>query len=121
MKRLAMLIGLSIAAAACGPIDTLPKLPAGDVQAGAVVYQQNCASCHGAELQGTNSGPSHLSIFYEPNHHPDQAFRSAIANGAAQHHWAFGSMPPVPGMTESEIEAVIAFVRSEQVRQGFDN
>ena len=87
---------------------------------GAEVYEQSCASCHGADLRGTDKGPSHLSIVYEPNHHPDDAFRSAIVNGAPQHHWPFGDMPPVEGLSDDEVEAVIAFVRSEQQRLGFE-
>ncbi|MDH3302817.1 MAG: cytochrome c [Acidimicrobiia bacterium] len=80
----------------------------------------NCASCHGADLRGTDKGPSQLSIVYEPNHHPDDAYRSAIANGAPQHHWTFGNMPPIGGLDSEEVEAVIAFIRSEQERQGFE-
>lgn len=91
---------------------------AGDL--GAQVYASSCASCHGADLRGTDKGPSQLSIVYEPNHHPDDAYRSAIANGAPQHHWTFGDMPPVEGLTTEEVEAVIDFIRSEQQRQGFE-
>lgn len=91
-----------------------------DQSAGADVYADNCASCHGADLRGTDKGPSQLSIVYEPNHHPDDAYRSAIANGTPQHHWNFGDMPPVQGLTTDEVEAVIAFIRAEQARQGFE-
>lgn len=92
--------------------------PAGDL--GAQVYASSCASCHGADLRGTDKGPSQLSIVYEPNHHTDDSFRSAIANGAPQHHWSFGDMPPVEGLTNAEVEAVIGFIRSEQERQGLE-
>ena len=87
---------------------------------GSEVYAESCASCHGADLRGTDKGPSQLSIVYEPNHHPDDAYRSAIANGTPQHHWPFGDMPPVEGLTTEEVEAVIAFIRAEQARQGFE-
>ena len=87
---------------------------------GAEVYANSCALCHGADLRGTDKGPSQLSIVYEPNHHPDDAYRSAIANGAPQHHWTFGNMPPVAGLTDEEVESVIAFIRAEQSRQGFE-
>ncbi len=92
--------------------------PGGDL--GAEVYANSCASCHGADLRGTDKGPSQLSIVYEPNHHPDDSYRSAIANGARQHHWSFGDMPPVEGLNDEEVEAVIGFIRSEQQRQGFE-
>lgn len=104
----------------CGGADEGAAPPASaDLALGAEVYAQSCASCHGDDLEGTDRGPSHLSIVYEPGHHPDAAFRSAIANGAMQHHWGFGPMPPVEGLTDDEVDAVIAFIRSEQERRGF--
>lgn len=87
---------------------------------GAELYQANCASCHGSDLRGTELGPSHLSIVYEPSHHPDDSFRSAIANGAGQHHWNFGNMPAVPGLSDADVDEIIAFIRSEQESEGFE-
>lgn len=87
---------------------------------GAEVYRESCASCHGDDLRGTDKGPSHLSIVYEPSHHPDASFRSAIANGTPQHHWGFGDMPPIEGLSDADVEAVIGFVRAEQTRLGFE-
>ena len=87
---------------------------------GATLYQSNCASCHGADLRGTDNGPSHLSIVYEPNHHGDDSFRSAIINGAKQHHWNFGDMAAIQGLDDAQVAAIIGFVRSEQERQGFE-
>ncbi|MEZ5219756.1 MAG: c-type cytochrome [Ilumatobacteraceae bacterium] len=114
---------LTFGAAACGS-DGEPTAAASSddpvLTLGAEVYQQGCASCHGADLRGTDKGPSHLSIVYEPNHHSDDSFRSAIANGAPQHHWPFGDMPAVEGLSAEEVEAVIAFIRSEQQRLGFE-
>lgn len=107
---------------ACGGSDA--DLEAGrgasGLDRGAEVYAESCASCHGADLRGTDKGPSHLSIVYEPNHHPDESFRRAIAVGVPQHHWDFGNMPAVDGLSEDAVEAVIAFVRAEQERQGFE-
>ena len=107
-----------VIATACGGSPAATE-PAGPGQ-GAELYQANCASCHGADLRGTDEGPSHLSIVYEPNHHGDDAFRSAIANGAQQHHWNFGDMAAITGLDNDEIDDVIAYVRSEQERQGFE-
>lgn len=87
---------------------------------GAAVYQQYCAECHGVDLRGTDKGPSQLSIVYEPNHHGDYAYRVAIREGTREHHWWFGDMPPVEGMTDLEIEEVISFIRAEQQRLGFE-
>ena len=87
---------------------------------GGEVYAESCASCHGSDLRGTDEGPSLLSIVYEPNHHSDASFRSAIANGAPQHHWPFGDMEPVEGLSLDDVEAVIGYVRAEQQRLGFE-
>lgn len=115
------MLAVALAAAACGsaPADTAPASPAG-TGGGAELYQTSCASCHGADLGGTDTGPSHLSIVYEPDHHGDDAFRSAIVDGTQQHHWNFGDMTAIPGLDDDEIAAIIAFVRSEQQRQGFE-
>jgi mono/diheme cytochrome c family protein len=87
---------------------------------GAELYASNCASCHGADLRGTDRGPSQLSIVYEPSHHPDDSYRSAIANGAGQHHWGFGDMPPVPGLDDADVDEIIEFIRAVQRREGFE-
>ena len=87
---------------------------------GAAVYQQYCAECHGVDLRGTDKGPSQLSIIYEPNHHGDYAYRVAIREGTREHHWWFGDMPPVEGITDLEIEKVISYIRAEQERLGFE-
>lgn len=117
-------VAIAVFAASCGsaPAETSPATPNGGAAgaAGAELYQTNCASCHGADLRGTEQGPSHLSIVYEPNHHGDDAFRSAILNGAQQHHWNFGDMAAIPGLDDDEINDVIAFIRSEQERLGFE-
>ncbi len=116
------LLVAAIVLGACGSDVAETSSPAAgeDVEAGEEVYASSCASCHGADLRGTDKGPSHLSIVYEPNHHNDDSFRSAIANGAPQHHWGFGNMLPVEGLSDDDVAAVIAFVRSEQERQGFE-
>ena len=87
---------------------------------GAAVYQQYCAECHGVDLRGTDKGPSQLSIIYEPNHHGDYAYRVAIREGTREHHWWYGDMPPVEGITDLEIEKVISYIRAEQERLGFE-
>ena len=112
---------LTLAAlAACGDSADEAAPAAADAGRGAELYAANCASCHGSDMRGTDRGPSHLSIVYEPNHHGDDSFRSAIAQGARAHHWNFGDMPAVGGLADDEVDAIIAFIRSEQERQGFE-
>jgi mono/diheme cytochrome c family protein len=90
------------------------------VAAGGELYAAICAVCHGADLRGTDLGPSHLSEIYEPSHHADGAFVLAIQSGSRAHHWQFGDMPPVMGLTQADIEGIIAFVRESQRLEGFE-
>ena len=115
-KRLvaAALVAALFPAAACGS-EGEPIV----ASRGVGLYETNCANCHGSALEGTAKGPSLLSIVYEPNHHTDESMRSAIANGARQHHWAFGDMKPIDGLSERDVDQIIAHVRSEQERLGF--
>lgn len=87
---------------------------------GSALYAEHCASCHGTDLRGTDLGPSHRSVVYEPGHHPDDAFRSAVANGVRAHHWSFGDMPPVPGLSPAEVDAIIEHVRETQRAEGYE-
>ena len=114
-------IAIALVVASCGSSSdgSIAADPSGPGD-GATLYQANCASCHGADLRGSEKGPSHLSIVYEPNHHGDDAFRSAIVNGAPQHHWNFGDMAAIPGLDDHEIDAIIDFVRAEQERLDFE-
>lgn len=85
---------------------------------GAQLFANNCASCHGADLEGTTTGPPLLHEFYVPSHHPDESFMRAIRAGVQPHHWEFGPMPPVPALDESEANAIIAYVREQQREAG---
>lgn len=109
--------------AACGESGSVDEAEPPDpelVTAGGELYAQACASCHGADLRGTESGPSHLSEVYEPGHHGDAAFALAVQRGVTPHHWSFGPMPPIDGLTDSDVGAIVAFVRNVQLREGFE-
>ncbi len=88
---------------------------------GAGLYQASCAECHGRDLRGTERGPSFLSNVYEPNHHSDVAFLFAVQRGTSAHHWRFGDMPPIEGLTGDEVGAIVAFVRETQRIEGFES
>jgi mono/diheme cytochrome c family protein len=85
---------------------------------GAQLFANNCASCHGADLQGTTVGPPLLHEYYVPSHHPDESFMSAIRQGVQAHHWNFGPMAPIPAVNEDEANAIIAYVREQQREAG---
>lgn len=114
-----------VVAGACSSDDSRPEtgIEAQDptlVAEGEVLYRANCAECHGSDLRGTDTGPSHLSIVYEPNHHGDGAFALAVYNGVRQHHWSFGDMAPVEGLGDDDIVRITAFVRENQRLSGFE-
>jgi mono/diheme cytochrome c family protein len=98
----------------------IPTQDAALVAEGGVLYQANCASCHGADLRGTSLGPSHLSVVYQPGHHGDGAFALAAINGVRAHHWGFGDMEPVPGLSQEDLDRIVAFVRETQRIEGFE-
>jgi len=87
-------------------------------KAGKASFERVCAKCHGVNAGGAKTGPPLIHATYRPGHHGDDAFRKAIAFGARQHHWKFGPMPPQPGMTASEIPALIAYIRKMQRANG---
>jgi mono/diheme cytochrome c family protein len=107
---IAFLLGASLVAPAA------PDL----VARGEELYAESCASCHGADLRGTDRGPSHLSEVYRPDHHADAAFVLAAKQGVRAHHFGFGDMPPVPGLDDDDLTAIVAYVRSVQEREGFE-
>ncbi|CAN5820613.1 hypothetical protein BH23ACT5_BH23ACT5_16430 [soil metagenome] len=100
--------------------DTDPPEDRALVERGTELYAAHCAACHGDDLRGTGTGPSLLSVVYEPNHHPDEAFHLAVTRGARAHHWNFGDMPPIVGLTPEEIDAIIALVRQTQQTEGYE-
>jgi mono/diheme cytochrome c family protein len=85
---------------------------------GKQLFLTNCAACHGVDLMGTETGPPFLHVYYAPNHHSDEAFQQAVAFGVVPHHWNFGPMDPVPGLTREDVAKIAAFVRSEQQAAG---
>ena len=88
------------------------------VTQGEALYEDTCALCHGPDLEGTDTGPPFLSEIYAPNHHPDESFYFAVEQGVQPHHWDFGPMPPQPAVTRTQVEAIVAYIRSEQQAAG---
>lgn len=90
----------------------------GTAAIGKQVFDAKCAACHGENGLGTEQGPPFLHPYYLPNHHGDGAFLVAAAQGVQSHHWRFGDMPPVQGVTTADVKAVIAYVRALQRANG---
>ena len=81
---------------------------------GETVFNTHCAQCHGPQATGTNLGPTFIDRIYHPGHHGDAAFHLAVTRGVRQHHWTFGNMLPVPGVSETQVGQVICYVRHLQ-------
>ncbi|MEA2002039.1 MAG: cytochrome c [Actinomycetota bacterium] len=97
---------------------TDPLAGEGDVAAGEVAFDATCAACHGLGAVGTNEGPTFLDPIYRPGHHADGAFLAAVRLGVRQHHWPFGNMPPQDGISNQDINNIVAYVRQLQQAAG---
>jgi len=94
------------------------SLPA-RAEAGKTLYDRNCAACHGVAAAGqAGVAPPLIHKIYEPSHHGDIAFQMAAQNGVRAHHWRFGDMPPIAGVTQAQIDAIVAYVRALQSENG---
>jgi mono/diheme cytochrome c family protein len=85
---------------------------------GQMNYEAYCAECHGKNTAGTNKGPTFLHRVYHPGHHGDAAFMIAPRQGARAHHWEFGDMKPVEGVTDAQLESILEYVRALQKANG---
>ena len=88
-----------------------------EFQQGETKFNANCARC-GQQAAGTTQGPPLVHKIYEPNHHGDIAFQRAAANGVRAHHWKFGDMPKIEGVTPADVEQIIQYVRWLQRQAG---
>lgn len=109
---------VAVVVVASGSSTPLDEGPTDQRALGVQVFSANCATCHGPDLRGTFVGPPLLDPIYAPDHHDDDAIRSAIANGVEPHHWDFAAMPPIPGLDADQVDAVIAHIRSVQADHG---
>ena len=104
-----------------GPIASviLPTSFSDDAKIGNRIFDAKCAACHGTNAAGKDGvAPPLIHKYYEPNHHGDEAFQIAAARGVQSHHWNFGNMPPVEGVTRADIKMVVAYVREVQRANG---
>ena len=85
---------------------------------GLLLFDDNCASCHGKNATGGQSGPPLNRDIYNPGHHGDGSFQRAAKRGVPRHHWNFGDMPPQPKITESQMTSIIFYVRELQMANG---
>ena len=121
---LVVAVGLAAASGAglaqSGAIYPDPKEPemTPRLRLGLMKYGAYCASCHGKTGGGSDKGPTFIHRVYHPGHHGDGAFMVAPKRGAPAHHWKFGDMKPVAGVTDARLELIVAYVRAVQRANG---
>jgi cytochrome c len=88
---------------------------------GKLAYDAKCAACHGENAAGQDGvAPPLVHRIYEPNHHGDESFQIAAANGVRAHHWTFGNMPAVDGLTRGDVTMIVAYIRELQRSNGIN-
>lgn len=107
--------------------DALPELDAEEIALGKTVYEQNCASCHGVELEGqpewktqnedgSFKAPPH-SADGHTWHHADGQLIEAIQQGGARFAGMdIGGTSLMPAyadiLSNEEITAVLTYIKS---------
>jgi quinoprotein glucose dehydrogenase len=72
------------------------------LQRGALIYEKNCTSCHGLERQG--NPPTYPSLINLKK--TDSQIEDILRQGS-------GIMPAFPQLSDKEVSAVVAFLRSD--------
>ena len=99
----------------------LPETLSQNAQIGQLGFEAKCAACHGLNAAGQDGvAPPLVHIIYEPSHHGDEAFQRAVAVGVRGHHWPFGDMPPVEGITRGDVTMIVAYIRELQRANGIN-
>ena len=110
-------VAMAVVAVACG--GSGGSSPTASSADGRQIYAAKCAECHGANLEGTSRGPSHLSRVYEPGAPLGREFPPGHQAGLAPAPLELRPMAPVAGLSDADVNAVIAFVRAQQRERGF--
>lgn len=95
------------------------NVPAG-LERGRGLFDRHCAECHGPMALGTDHGPPLVHSVYRPSHHGDEAFQLAVSQGVKAHHWRYGDMPTVAGLTRRDVEHVTGYIRWLQRTAGIE-
>jgi len=135
VRMTALVPALALILAACagasdtptGPLDPdmstippIPELDAAKVEEGRVIYQAQCAACHGADLSGADDWKERNEdgTFKPPPHdnsghtwhHPDQLLTQLIQEGGSSPD----SVMPAFGdkLTDEEITSILDYFKS---------
>lgn len=98
-----------------------PEQLSSEATIGQRIFEASCADCHGVDATGQNGvAPPLIHRTYEPSHHSDEAFQIAVRNGVRAHHWPFGDMPPVQGLTRADVQYIARYIREVQQENGIN-
>lgn len=99
----------------------VPGTLSANAEIGKSIYDTKCAECHAPSGVGqVDMAPPLIHIIYEPSHHGDESFQRAVANGVRAHHWTFGNMPAVDGLTRGDVTMIVAYIRELQRANGIN-
>lgn len=99
----------------------LPDALSQNAQIGKRAFEAKCAACHGANGAGQDGvAPPLVHVIYEPSHHGDESFQRAAEMGVRAHHWRFGNMPAVAGITRGDVTMIVAYIREIQRANGIN-
>jgi len=100
---------------------TLPDTLSDNARIGKAVFEAKCAVCHGINAVGQDGvAPPLVHKIYEPSHHGNASFLRAAKNGVRSHHWRFGNMPPVEGVTDGDVKMIVMYIRELQRANGIN-
>ena len=99
----------------------LPKNLSPNAQIGKIGFEAKCAACHGENAVGKDGiAPPLVHKVYEPSHHGDESFQRAVALGVQAHHWRFGNMPAIEGLTRGDVTMIVSYIRELQRTNGIN-
>jgi len=111
------LLGCDTAKGELSPAALTSNVPE-EYSKGEAAFNRYCAACHGKAAAGTDHGPSFINRIYEPNHHGDSSFFLAPRRGVRAHHWTFGDMPKVEGVSDDDLKQIVGYIRWLQRQAG---
>jgi len=99
----------------------LPDTLSQNAKIGKLAFEVKCVSCHGTNAAGqAGVAPPLVHIIYKQNHHGDESFQRAAALGVRAHHWSFGNMPAVEGLTRADVKMIVVYIRELQRANGIN-
>ena len=87
---------------------------------GRVAFAEDCVRCHGRLAEGTERAPALVASRYAPDRFSDGDFNRAVRFGIAPSRPGSGGMPSYPGLTDRDLDRMLAFLRGLQREHGIE-